>query len=99
MVFEVQLARDAEKQPIEDASVLWKEDEAPFAPVATLDVPQQDSFEPTLVETVNETMRFSPWTGMNAHRPLGDVNRARRETYRHSADFRAASDRCPIHEP
>jgi hypothetical protein len=44
-------------------------------------------------------MRFSVWTGLAAHRPLGNINRARRDTYRHSADYRASTNRCPIHEP
>lgn len=39
------------------------------------------------------------WTGLAAHQPLGNINRARRESYRHSADFRAAFNRCPYHEP
>ncbi|TCH98143.1 catalase [Roseococcus sp. SYP-B2431] len=97
--FEVQLAWDEEKQPVEDASTLWDEAEAPFARVAALRVSAQDSWDPNLVEKVNETMRFSPWTGLAAHRPLGNVNRARQATYRHAADFRQAANRCPIHEP
>jgi hypothetical protein len=39
------------------------------------------------------------WTGVEAHRPLGGVNRARRGVYRHSADFRAGFNNCPYHEP
>lgn len=97
--FEVQLARDLERQPVEDASVVWDEETAPFQQVAVLRLPSQDSFDPGLVEQVNETMRFSPWTGLSAHRPLGNVNRARREAYRHSSEFRATANRCPIHEP
>lgn len=97
--FEVQLARDEEKQPVEDASAIWDEEEAPFAQVATLRIAAQDSWSPGMVEEVDEAMRFSPWTGLAAHRPLGSVNRARRDTYRHSADYRQAVNRCPIHEP
>lgn len=97
--FEVQLQRDQEKQPIEDASVEWKEDEAPFVPVATLIVKSQDSWDDERVKAVDEGMRFSVWTGIAAHQPLGNINRARRDTYKHSADFRAAANRCPIHEP
>jgi hypothetical protein len=44
-------------------------------------------------------MCFSIWTGLGAHRPLGNINRARNETYRHSADFRARVNGCPYHEP
>ncbi|MBB3859137.1 hypothetical protein GGQ88_000377 [Novosphingobium hassiacum] len=97
--FEAQLCRDLEKQPVEDPTVEWKEDEAPFVQIATLRIPRQDSWSDDALQKVNEEMRFSVWTGLAAHQPLGDVNRARRETYRHSADFRAAANRCPIHEP
>ncbi|EMD83837.1 catalase family protein [Pacificimonas flava] len=97
--FRVQLCRDLERQPVEDPTVEWDEEEAPFETVATLRVPAQDSWQAERVETVNEQMRFSIWTGLAAHRPLGNINRARRAPYRHSADFRAAANGCPYHEP
>lgn len=97
--FEVQLLRDEERQPVEDASVLWPEDVSPFQRVATLHLPAQDSWEPEAVQAIDEAMRFSVWTGLAAHRPLGNINRARRAVYQHSADFRAAANRCPLHEP
>lgn len=97
--FEVQLCRDLEKQPVEDPTVEWKEEDAPFVQVATLRLPRQDSWDAEKVKRVDDGMRFSVWTGLAAHQPLGNINRARRETYRHSADFRAAINRCPIHEP
>ncbi|MTH63990.1 catalase family protein [Paracoccus shanxieyensis] len=96
--FEVQLARDLVCQPIEDASQIWDEDEAPFAQVATLRVPRQDSLDPAQVDQVDLGMRFSPWNGLQAHRPLGGVNRARRLPYEQSAQFRARFNRCPIHD-
>lgn len=97
--FEVQLRRNAKKQPVEDASVEWKEDEAPFVQVATLALAPQDSWDDARVQAVDKAMRFSVWTGLAAHQPLGSVNRARRDTYRHSAQFRARANGCPIHEP
>jgi hypothetical protein len=51
------------------------------------------------VQKVNEEMRFSVWTGITAHEPLGNINRARKATYEHSARFREGFNRCPIHEP
>jgi catalase len=97
--FEVQLCRDLEKQPVEDPTVEWKEADAPFVQVATLRIARQDSWDEARVHAVEEETRFSVWTGLAAHQPLGDINRARRDTYRHSADFRAEANRCPIHEP
>ncbi len=97
--FRVQLCRDLEKQPVEDATVEWNEAAAPFVKVGTVRVAAQDSWEAERVRRINEQTRFSVWTGIAAHRPLGNVNRARKETYRHSADFRARVNGCPYHEP
>ncbi len=97
--FQVQLCRDLKKQPIEDATKPWDEAEAPFERVAVVRVASQDSWDPARVQAVDEEMRFGVWTGLAAHQPLGDINRARRETYRHSADYRARFNGCPYHEP
>jgi hypothetical protein len=97
--FRVQLARDLARQPVEDATVEWDEQEAPFVRVATLRTAAQDSWDDARVEQVNDHLRFSVWTGLAAHQPLGNINRARRDTYRHSADYRQRVNRCPIHEP
>lgn len=97
--FCVQLCRDPATMPIEDPTVEWPEEESPFLQVGTVRAMAQDSWDEAQVAEVNERLRFSTWTGLAAHRPLGNINRARRETYRHSADFRASHNRCPIHEP
>jgi catalase len=97
--FRVQLCRDLEKQPVEDPTVEWKEDEAPFIRVGTVRARPQDSWSPEQVAAIDEGLRFSVWTAIEAHRPLGNINRARRDTYRHSADFRAKTNGCPMHEP
>ena len=95
----VQLCRDLDKQPIEDPTVEWKEEDSPFQAVATIHAGPQDSWSAEQVQKVNEEMRFSPWIGLAAHRPLGNINRARKESYEHSADYRVRFNRCPIHEP
>ena len=95
----VQLCRDLDKQPIEDPTVEWKEEDSPFQTVATIHAGRQDSWDAGQVQKVNEEMRFSPWVGLAAHRPLGNINRARKAPYEHSADYRVRFNRCPIHEP
>ncbi|MEH3158580.1 MAG: catalase family protein [Sphingomonas taxi] len=97
--FQVQLCRDLEKQPIEDPTVEWDQEISTFQRVAVLRVPAQDSWKPEQVREIDEETRFSIWTGLAAHQPLGNINRARNETYRHSADFRARVNGCPYHEP
>ena len=95
----VQLCRDLDRQPIEDPTVEWKQEDSPFQTVATIHAGRQDSWAAEQVQKVNEEMRFSPWTGLAAHRPLGNINRARKEPYEHSAAYRARFNGCPIHEP
>ncbi len=97
--FRVQLCRDLDKQPVEDPTVKWDEQDAPFQRVATIHVRPQDSWSREIVQAVDEEMRFSVWTGIAAHQPLGNINRARRAPYRHSADYRARFNGCPFHEP
>lgn len=97
--FKVQLCRDLEEQPVEDPTVSWDAEAAPFQTVATIHVAPQNSWDPAQVQAVDEEMRFSVWTGLAAHQPLGNINRARKDSYQHSADFRAGFNKCPIHEP
>lgn len=95
----VQLCRDLDRMPVEDPSVLWDEADSPFVTVARLHALAQPGWAADAAELVDDHMRFSAWTGLQAHRPLGAVNRARREPYRMSAAFRADFNGCPIHEP
>jgi hypothetical protein len=91
----VQLCRDLEKQPVEDPTVEWKEEDSPFQTVATIHAGRQDSWDAKQVQKVDEEMRFSPWIGLAAHQPLGNINRARKAPYEHSAEYRARFNRCP----
>lgn len=95
----VQLLRDADAQPIEDATVVWDEDEFPFVAVATVLAEAQPAWTETRAEAVDDGMRFAPWNGVTAHRPMGSINRARNSPYDHSAKFRERFNGCPIHDP
>lgn len=95
----VQLCRDLDTMPIEDPTVEWPEQDSPFLTVARLRAAPQPGWSEARAAIVDETLRFSAWTGLEAHRPLGSVNRARRAPYKMSADFRAQVNGCPIHEP
>ncbi len=50
-------------------------------------------------EAADDALSYSIWHGIAAHRPLGNVNRARRDTYAHSAAFRGQFNGCPVHQP
>lgn len=88
--FRVQFQRDPVKQPIEDASVEWKESDTPSIRVARLTLPAQ-SFDSTEQLEACENMSFDPWNAATEHRPLGNMNRARRLVYPSSAEFRKAN--------
>lgn len=97
--FQVQLYRDLKNQPVEDPTVEWDSEESPFLTVAVLTAGPQDSWSDDQVQAVDEEMRFSVWTGLADHQPLGNINRARKAPYEHSSRFREGFNRCPIHEP
>jgi hypothetical protein len=66
--------------PIEDASVNWP---SPYHTVAHLTLPAQDSSSAAGQELARkiEASVIDPWQALAAHRPLGDVQRARRVVY------------------
>lgn len=96
---EAQLCRDLATMPVEDASVEWREKTSPYEPVATLTVPAQPGWSEARSDIVDERIAFRPWRGIEAHRPLGNIMRARRHVYPVSAGHRSALTGCPIHEP
>ncbi len=80
---------DPQRTPIEDASVNWP---SPYTTVARLTLPRQDSASPqgqALAQQV-EAAVFDPWQALAAHRPLGDVMRARKVVYFESQKGRGA---------
>ena len=85
--FLVQFQTDARRMPIEDASVEWSPRESPYVPVAHIRIPPQSFDDPVRVAQCEKTA-FNPWHCLPEHRPLGGMNRARREIYAAMAAFR-----------
>jgi hypothetical protein len=94
----VQLNTDLDAMPVEDASVEWDEKASPYRTVGRITVEPQLSLGTDLAGQIDEETFFSPWHGLSAHRPLGSVNRARRQAYEMSAEFRAKFNSCPMHD-
>ena len=97
--FQVQSQMDAERQPIEDASVEWLEKDSPFVSVARI-IFQPQKFDSTEQSKFCDDLDFSPWnaTPNSEHpdlQPLGNMNRARKIVYPSSAGFRGASWKQP----
>jgi hypothetical protein len=91
--FVVQFYVDDERTPIEDTSVRWEPENAPFVKVAQLRIPGCNLDDPLTSARSEEIDQysFSPWHTIEEHRPLGNVMRARRVAYQASATLRGHS--------
>jgi hypothetical protein len=88
--FVVQFYVDKKHTPIEDTSVRWEPENAPFVKVAQLRIPRCNLNDPDTAEQSKkiDDLSFSPWHTIEDHRPLGNVMRARRIAYQASAILR-----------
>ena len=99
-VFElrVQLCTDLGRMPVEDAAVVWPEDESPYVAVARLTIPAQEGYSAAR-QAYFETLSFQPAHCLAAHRPLGSLMRARLQTYQALSRYRHAQNHQPQPEP
>jgi hypothetical protein len=88
-----QLFVDEKTTPIEDPTVRWPEDRAPFHELARLVLPKQDPDSPrgTKLHEYVERLSFDPWHAVEELRPLGAMMRARAAAYRESVIERQAA--------
>ena len=96
--FMVQLRSDPASMPIEDPTIEWPEDAAPFIPVARIDIGPQE-FDSPERNALCENLSFSPWHCAPAHRPLGGINRMRRTVYETVSALRHRLNGVPRQEP
>lgn len=94
----VQFQKDATSTPIEDATVEWREADAPFVKVATLRIPRQTFSSPGQMDFCDR-LSFTPWHSLREHQPLGGINRVRRVAYEASTNFRHTQNNLPALEP
>jgi hypothetical protein len=87
--FVLQIQRqDANKyMPIEDTSIEWREQDSPFETVARITLPPQD-FDTPALNLACDNLSFNPWFGVEAHRPIGGINRLRKAVYEAVSDYR-----------
>jgi len=86
---QLQYFASEELTPIEDATVNWP---TPYTTVARLMLPKQDlgSEEGCAFAERVEAAVIDPWQALAEHRPLGDVQRARKVVYFRSQNGRGA---------
>lgn len=94
-----QLNTDLKRMPIEDHSVEWSQEESPYVAVARLKIESQPAWSEAQSRAMEDGLSFNPWHGLEDHRPLGGVMRARKVVYPASVAFRGSANGCPIHEP
>ena len=84
--------------PVEDLSIPWDEEDAPFIKVATVKIPAQQ-FDTAERREYGDNLSFTPWHCLADHRPLGNVSRGRRVVYETLSALRHASNNIPTKEP
>lgn len=94
-----QLCVDLTAMPVEDAAVRWSEERSPHRPIATLRFPPQPTATPGRQVYGDDVLSFSPWNGIEAHRPLGGIMRIRRAAYERSSVYRHTMNARPRVEP
>ena len=96
--FMIQFQRDPRREPIENALVPWDERHAPFRKVASVWLPRQTVDTPER-RMIAENLSMNPWHCLPEHRPIGGVNRVRKEVYFAISQFRHERNGVPVHEP
>ena len=96
--FMIQVQTDPVKMPVEDSTIIWDENLSPFKKVATIHIPVQNFTTPERREFA-ENLSFTPWHALPEHRPLGSMNRVRRQVYETIARTRHQRNNEPYQEP
>lgn len=87
-----------EHYPLDRATVVWDEKEAPPVRVATIHLPQQDVSQ-------EEQAIYGDWLAFNigrvpeANAPVGSIAEARMHVYQVSANYRRETNSQPVQEP
>jgi hypothetical protein len=88
--------------PVEDPRIDWETAGANRIVIARIDVERQDLRSPERLQLA-DSLTFTPWHTLEAHRPLGGFNRARLEIDRanaraHAAHSGSGIDQSSAHE-
>jgi hypothetical protein len=96
--FKVQLQANSNTMPIEDPTIQWSENESSYIKVATIRIPSQEFDCPTRKD-FDEILSFNPWHSLHDHRPIGGINRLRKEVYINLSKQRHDVNKKPRKEP
>lgn len=98
MDFEIQYQTDPNKMPIEDATIPWNENQSPFIKIASIKIPAQVFDSPEQKE-FDDSLTFNPWHCLPEHRPLGGINRSRKDIMLALSDLRLNTNNVTKVEP
>ncbi len=90
-----QLNSGLDDMPIENAQAKWSEELSPYQEVARITVPVQAGWDPALDGFI-ENFSFNPGNTLEAHRPLGSINRARLVAYKALATLRTSENTTTV---
>jgi hypothetical protein len=96
--FRVQIQTDPLTMPVEDPTIAWDEATSPYVAVARIRIPVQ-KFDDAACDTFGENLSFTPWHALPEHRPLGGINRTRRQVYEALSKLRHELNDVPMSEP
>ncbi|MEY8246836.1 MAG: hypothetical protein RPT11_00490 [Bermanella sp.] len=96
--FYIQRQLDADAMPVENALVAWDQTLSPFIKIARIDIPPQ-VFTSQAQKDFCENMSFNPWHSLVQHKPLGGINRARRQVMKDISDERLRHNGVSRFEP
>jgi hypothetical protein len=89
--FKIQLQTDPVAMPVEDVSVEWSEAVSVPVTVATVTIPPQHVDASGELARQCESISFNPWHSLAEHRPLGGMNRLRKQVYLASVQKRGGT--------
>jgi catalase len=90
--------KTSDNMSVEDYTVEWDEQQAPFYEVATIRIPRQ-YFQTVELDSLGENLSFNPWHTLPEHRPLGCLNRVRKIVYERISRVRREMNKVPVQEP
>jgi hypothetical protein len=96
--FAVQPQTDLATMPVENATIVWDEIKAPFIEVATIRIPKQ-RFDSEAQQAFCDNLSYTPWHALAEHRPVGGINRIRKEVYKGISVLRHKLNKTPRVEP
>lgn len=96
--FMVQRRTDPTAQLVEDSTITWEEDDAPFVTIAKIHIPPQ-TFDSPEQQKFCENLSFTPWHATPDHRPLGSMNRTRKVVYEATSAARHRLNGAQRQEP